>query len=163
MQPFSCQQQLWNSSNNLIEEIYIYGLEHQRWPLEFFISFSKIHILDLGVCSSQQGSSLCIPLVYLGFRSEVWLIPFGIMQSKSHLESWIFRIYIPSVNSQNTLLRENLLLKFNFFPFIPGQEEFNQWHPGIPMQLQGTLINKILNSVAGVYILENTPPPGGGE
>ncbi len=32
--------------------------------------------------------------IYSGFGIEVWLIPFKIMKSKSHLEWWICRIYI---------------------------------------------------------------------
>ena len=33
--------------------------------------------------------------LYLGYGIEVWLIPFEIMKSKSQLDRWIFRIYIP--------------------------------------------------------------------
>jgi hypothetical protein len=34
--------------------------------------------------------------LYVEFVSEVWLVPFGIMLSKSQLDSSIFRIYIYS-------------------------------------------------------------------
>jgi hypothetical protein len=30
------------------------------------------------------------------FETEVWLVPFGIMYSKSQLDRSIFRIYIPN-------------------------------------------------------------------
>jgi hypothetical protein len=52
-----------------MEEIYIFGLELKRWLLEFVNSFSKL---------------------YLGFGSEVCLMPFGIMLSKSCLRAMDF-------------------------------------------------------------------------
>jgi hypothetical protein len=52
---------------NLMEEIYNSGLELQKSSLEFIISFSKLYI-------------------YFGFGSEIWIIHFGIMQSKSRAE-----------------------------------------------------------------------------
>ncbi len=63
-QPFICTctvvdaaiQEWWNYSSNLMEDIYISGLELQRWSLEFVIQLSKIK--------------------YLGLGFEVWLIPF---------------------------------------------------------------------------------------
>jgi hypothetical protein len=64
MQPINCQHREQyiskKESSNLIEKIYISGLELQRWSLEFVIFFSKV------------------PGTYLVFRSEVWLIPLGI-------------------------------------------------------------------------------------
>jgi hypothetical protein len=76
----------------LMEEINISGLEQQRWSLEFFVSFFKIY-----VC-------------------EVWLIPFGIMYSKSCLEGWIFGIYIyPQLWKVKTLFRSIYSLKLNSY------------------------------------------------
>ncbi len=65
MQPFSCQHKEQHISKNNseikeVQEIHISGLKLQRWPREFVISFSKVHI-------------------YLEFGIEVWLVPFGIM------------------------------------------------------------------------------------
>ncbi len=34
--------------------------------------------------------------MYLGFGSELWLIPFVIMWSKSRLDIWMFVIYFPN-------------------------------------------------------------------
>ncbi len=46
---------------------FIFKDQHyKRWPLEFIISFSKIDVWDFGI--------------------EVWLISFGILQSKSQLD-----------------------------------------------------------------------------
>ncbi len=74
-----CKQfQLWNYCINLMKEIFISGLEIQRWSM-----------------------------------TEVWLIPFCIMQSKYHIEWWIFSGYIfPSVKSKNQFLI--LEIKFLF-------------------------------------------------
>ncbi len=70
----------------------------QRWSLECFIFFSKVYIL--------------------GF--EVWLIPFGIMQSKSQLDRWIFNIYFPN----------NEKLKYFVKTFTPHNQILS--NPGLP-------------------------------
>jgi hypothetical protein len=51
-----------NYEISVVQKIHISKLEIKRWSLEFVIFFSKVY-----------------------FGIEVWLIPFGIMQSKSLL------------------------------------------------------------------------------
>jgi hypothetical protein len=56
MQPFICQHREQNISKQNyeiteVQEIHIFRLELQRWPLEFVISFFKVYIWDLGLRS----------------------------------------------------------------------------------------------------------------
>jgi hypothetical protein len=48
-----------NYEITVVQEIHIFRLELQRWPLQFIISFSKVYVWDLGL--------------------KFWLILFGIM------------------------------------------------------------------------------------
>jgi hypothetical protein len=53
--------------------------------------------------------------IYLGFRTEGWLIPFGIMWSKSQLDRWIFSLYFPKYEKLKSFVKHLLPIIKNLF------------------------------------------------